>query len=162
MCCLCLWKKKANIRCCVDGGTNRWRQFLKSFNESEMPLRPPEFITGDFDSISEESRTYFCNDVTKFIHTPDQNATDFTKALDLVRPLLLAQNVSFSPLFDFDLNKKTFTVPRYNCIPRYFWTVWSNYGEYQYAIQKAKYYAQSLFVKWQFFNLAVETWQTFH
>ncbi|KAI9579961.1 thiamin pyrophosphokinase 1 [Glossina fuscipes] len=86
-----LWQN-ANIRCCVDGGTNRWRQFVKSFNESEPPLRPPEFITGDFDSITEESRTYFCNDVTKFIRTPDQNATDFTKALDIVRPLLLAQN----------------------------------------------------------------------
>lgn len=41
-------------------------------------------ITGDFDSITKETLHRFAN--SKIIKTPDQNATDFTKALLEIKP----------------------------------------------------------------------------
>lgn len=42
----------------------------------------PHLVTGDFDSISHETlQTFKRNQEIKVINTPDQNATDFTKAL---------------------------------------------------------------------------------
>lgn len=41
----------------------------------------PQFITGDFDSIKEDILTYYKDKGTKIVHTPDQDYTDFTKAI---------------------------------------------------------------------------------
>lgn len=83
-----LIKQTASARCCVDGGSNRWRQFLLKHKNIENTLKPPDLISGDFDSITEETKNYFNNPITQYIHTPDQNATDFTKAIKLIRNIL--------------------------------------------------------------------------
>ncbi|XP_037940847.1 thiamin pyrophosphokinase 1 isoform X1 [Teleopsis dalmanni] len=80
----CIWQR-AHIRCTVDGGTNHWLQFLKTECQG-LEMKPPDLITGDFDSINKESLNYF--KTTRIVHTPDQDYTDFTKALALIRPML--------------------------------------------------------------------------
>lgn len=81
----------AYIRCTVDGGTNRWRHYIEHVDTERFNL--PDLVVGDFDSLTDENRRYFTNGFTKFIYTPDQNATDFSKAVDTVRPLLLDKKV---------------------------------------------------------------------
>ncbi|XP_053968818.1 thiamin pyrophosphokinase 1 [Anastrepha ludens] len=86
-----VWQN-AQIRCLIDGGANHWREFLQKHCALEK-LKDPEYITGDFDSITEETRKYFSAPNTKYQHTPDQNETDFTKALRFLQPLMKAQNL---------------------------------------------------------------------
>ncbi|KAL0271170.1 UNVERIFIED_CONTAM: hypothetical protein PYX00_008353 [Menopon gallinae] len=73
-----LWKN-ANLRLTVDGGTNRWLKFIETNSAQDLPL--PDCITGDFDSITQRTRDYFRGKLVEFVETPDQDATDFTKAL---------------------------------------------------------------------------------
>ena len=54
---------------CADGGANRAR----------AAGLQPEFIVGDFDSITAETRRAFA--AAQFVHRPSQNATDLEKAL---------------------------------------------------------------------------------
>ena len=72
----------ATKRIAVDGGTNAWYA-LKTEN---CQLLPPHYVSGDFDSIEpsvlEHVRTL---EAVKVIHTPDQDETDFTKALRILR-----------------------------------------------------------------------------
>ncbi|XP_075146233.1 thiamine pyrophosphokinase 1 [Haematobia irritans] len=82
-----LWEN-ASLRCCVDGGANRWLHFLRSESNKEYNLQLPDFITGDFDSITADTSDYFNKMNVKRIHTPDQNHTDFSKAVDIIKPLL--------------------------------------------------------------------------
>jgi len=58
---------------CTDGAFN----YLKVQN---FPLNKLDFIIGDFDSL-----TNFDNLTDKLIYTPDQNHTDFYKALDFLQ-----------------------------------------------------------------------------
>lgn len=59
---------------CTDGAFH----YLK---EKNFPLKKLDFISGDFDShIGADEQIY----QEKFIHTPDQNKTDFHKALGLI------------------------------------------------------------------------------
>lgn len=46
--------------------------------------RRPDIISGDFDSISTEVLEHFRSLGTKIINTPDQNYTDFTKAIEVL------------------------------------------------------------------------------
>ncbi|XP_058834983.1 thiamin pyrophosphokinase 1-like isoform X2 [Topomyia yanbarensis] len=71
----------AKIRITVDGGTNRWVDFIKENIGTEAQLKPPDLATGDFDSCTDESMSYVMRLNCKIIKTPDQNATDFTKSL---------------------------------------------------------------------------------
>ncbi|XP_055903661.1 thiamin pyrophosphokinase 1 [Eupeodes corollae] len=87
-----LWEN-AEYRCTVDGGTNRWRDFLLT-HEIGNQLRLPDFITGDFDSITEETSNYFNNSSIQRIHTPDQNYTDFTKAIHFLEPLMQTKGIN--------------------------------------------------------------------
>nr|XP_017088731.2 thiamin pyrophosphokinase 1 [Drosophila bipectinata] len=87
-----LWKNAA-VRCAVDGGSNHWRDFVveqaksKRSNSNEAsPLEPLDVITGDFDSITEDTVDFF--KTTPKIHTPDQDATDFTKAITVLQPVM--------------------------------------------------------------------------
>ncbi|XP_037091687.1 thiamin pyrophosphokinase 1-like [Pollicipes pollicipes] len=77
-----LWNG-ASLRVAVDGGTNVLRALVQSEDARKQP-RPalPDVITGDFDSITEETRHFF--EQCEFVHTPDQDETDFTKALRVV------------------------------------------------------------------------------
>lgn len=77
----------------VDGGANRWIEWLKQ-NDLLGKLDPPNCITGDFDSARKESLDYFKELGTEIISTPDQNDTDFTKSLMVLEPLVDKYNVS--------------------------------------------------------------------
>jgi thiamine pyrophosphokinase len=69
------------LRTIVDGGVNRYMKFVK---ENSLQLRAPEIVCGDFDSCAPESMDYAKQLGCKIVHTPDQNETDFTKAVKLV------------------------------------------------------------------------------
>lgn len=59
---------------CTDGAFH----YLKKM---EFPLEKLDFISGDFDShLGSDEEIY----QEKFIHTPDQNKTDFHKALEII------------------------------------------------------------------------------
>lgn len=65
----------AAIRIAVDGGTNK------------LPRDPkfkPDIIAGDLDSIDEEAVHFFQKLGSRIIPTPDQDQTDFTKAVQIV------------------------------------------------------------------------------
>ncbi|XP_033163699.1 thiamin pyrophosphokinase 1 [Drosophila mauritiana] len=93
-----LWKNAA-VRCAVDGGSNHWRDFVvaqamsKKANGSAptTPLEPLDVITGDFDSITEETVDFF--KTTPKVHTPDQDATDFTKAMAVLQPVMAQRKI---------------------------------------------------------------------
>ncbi len=68
------FKSIARLNIGVDGGTN----YLNDSHKS------PDIISGDFDSVLKEKLEYYKNKGTKIIETPDQDATDFTKAVQLV------------------------------------------------------------------------------
>ncbi len=59
---------------CTDGAFH----YLKRLN---FPLEKLDFISGDFDSHSGNDEGIY---EEKFIHTPDQNKTDFQKALEIL------------------------------------------------------------------------------
>ena len=75
-----LWNK-AKFRVTVDGGSNQWFDLVKTTSLALVnPL--PDLVTGDFDSIRPEVRGFYESQrKVKVIHTPDQDYTDFTKAL---------------------------------------------------------------------------------
>ncbi|MBO6185410.1 MAG: thiamine diphosphokinase [Chryseobacterium sp.] len=63
-----------NLIACTDGAFH----YLKELN---FPLDKLDFISGDFDShIGADENVY----QKKFIHTPDQERTDFHKALEII------------------------------------------------------------------------------
>lgn len=72
-----LWKI-ASVTICVDGGANELYDVTK---ESERDKFLPQFVTGDFDSIKNDVLDYYKRKGAKIVNTPDQNHTDFTKAL---------------------------------------------------------------------------------
>ena len=59
---------------CTDGAFH----YLK---EKNFPLEKLDFISGDFDSHSGKDETVYDE---KFIYTPDQDKTDFQKALEII------------------------------------------------------------------------------
>lgn len=65
----------AAIRIAVDGGTN------------SLPRDPkfkPDIIAGDLDSCQKETLNFFQKLGSRIIPTPDQQNTDFTKAVQIV------------------------------------------------------------------------------
>lgn len=75
----------ATIRHCVDGGLNR---FIEYKEKCSGVLKPPHLISGDFDSCSLSSMEYAKVENCKIVPTPNQNETDFTKALRALAPEL--------------------------------------------------------------------------
>lgn len=70
----------------VDGGGDRWLSFVDSLkNNSSHNFKVAELLTGDLDSISVGAKQRLCDMGTQIIPTPDQDETDFTKALKQVR-----------------------------------------------------------------------------
>uniref|UniRef100_A0A1Y1JZ71 Uncharacterized protein n=1 Tax=Photinus pyralis TaxID=7054 RepID=A0A1Y1JZ71_PHOPY len=95
-----LWSK-AVLRVTVDGGTNRWMSWLKSNNYDNKPDSYPDLVTGDMDSALSEVVEYFCkqNAELKVVPTPNQNETDFTKALREVHKHALDRNLKIDTVF---------------------------------------------------------------
>ncbi|XP_050670154.1 thiamin pyrophosphokinase 1 isoform X2 [Leptidea sinapis] len=76
-----LWND-ALVKMTVNGGTGHFDRFLNSLPAEERnDISPPDLITGDFDSIAKELLDEYKNKGCKVIHTPDQDDTDFTKAM---------------------------------------------------------------------------------
>ncbi len=69
----------AQIKVTVDGGTNRWIEWLQKHSLADE-LEPPTYITGDLDSCRLESIEFFSKS-TEVVKTLDQDHTDFTKCL---------------------------------------------------------------------------------
>lgn len=74
-----LWSK-ALLKVAVDGGTNHL--YNTHIHNREEYL--PDLITGDFDSIQPYVKSYYEEQNVEIVETPDQNSTDFTKALKAV------------------------------------------------------------------------------
>lgn len=75
-----VWSK-ASVKMCIDGGADRLRTAMGTSTDELIP----EYITGDFDSVSKETLEYYKSKGSKVVHTPDQDQTDFTKALTVLR-----------------------------------------------------------------------------
>ncbi|MDA4697696.1 hypothetical protein NY544_18725, partial [Enterobacter hormaechei] len=65
--------KDYDLIACTDGAFHYLR-------EKNFPLDRLDFISGDFDSYEESEKIVS----EKLIHTPDQNKTDFHKALEII------------------------------------------------------------------------------
>lgn len=74
-----VWSK-ASVKMCVDGGADRFRTAMATCTEELVP----DYVTGDFDSASKETLEYYKSKGSNVIHTPDQDHTDFTKALQVL------------------------------------------------------------------------------
>ena len=72
-----LWSK-ACVKICVDGGANHLFEVTKEDSSEELT---PDIISGDFDSARENVLEYYSDRGCEIVRTPDQNETDFTKAL---------------------------------------------------------------------------------
>lgn len=77
----------------MDGGTSRWISWLQSNRINSATINSPDLITGDMDSVlMEEAKDYFPE--SKFIITPNQDETDFTKALIELGKYKQAKNIT--------------------------------------------------------------------
>jgi thiamine pyrophosphokinase len=87
----------AKIRITVDGGTERWLSWLKTHHLDRDKITPPDLITGDMDSVPKDVVDYFVDShKSKVVKTPDQNETDYTKALMELSKACAAQNLEVS------------------------------------------------------------------
>ncbi len=94
-----LWNL-ASVTVCVDGGANRSARFYvvratfelksnfrwhclasKPENASKVSRATPDMLTGDFDSIADSVLAEYKNSKCEVVETPDQDRTDFTKAV---------------------------------------------------------------------------------
>lgn len=66
----------------MDGGTNAWY----ALKQEDCQLQPPDYVSGDFDSIEPCVLDHVKGlGQVKVVPTPDQDETDFTKALHVLR-----------------------------------------------------------------------------
>ncbi|ODQ81544.1 hypothetical protein BABINDRAFT_159821 [Babjeviella inositovora NRRL Y-12698] len=68
------------LRVCADGGANRLYEFFGEEKERYIP----DFIVGDFDSLTDEVKTYYQGKGAVLVHQASQYATDFQKAISVV------------------------------------------------------------------------------
>ncbi|KAL3276485.1 hypothetical protein HHI36_011866 [Cryptolaemus montrouzieri] len=88
------------IRLLVDGGAESWVSWVESSSQEKCHLLPPHLVTGDFDSIKPETLEKFKqNKAIQIIHTPDQNYTDFTKALVEFNKYQLQNNIKIENIY---------------------------------------------------------------
>lgn len=71
------------LRVTVDGGTNKWHTFVKQNTFDDLKF--PDLITGDLDSANPAVVEQFVLMGSEIVPTPNQDETDFTKALKEVK-----------------------------------------------------------------------------
>lgn len=99
-----IWRK-AQVKITVDGGTCQWlnyleRQGINAFDgEHEEYL--PHLISGDMDSCESSLLDKFKDMGSMIIKTPDQNHTDYTKALIELKLYTRRKNIELSRIYVF-------------------------------------------------------------
>lgn len=78
-----LWNN-ANIRMTVDGGTARWYDYCKDIKSTDLTCLHPHIVSGDFDSLPQAVIDLAKKNGCEIVRTPDQNYTDFRKALQIL------------------------------------------------------------------------------
>ncbi|XP_015915977.2 thiamine pyrophosphokinase 1 [Parasteatoda tepidariorum] len=90
-----IWNSAA-FRVAVDGGANELKDSSKNhINQTELI---PDLICGDFDSALPEILDYYREKNVAVIHTPDQDETDFTKALRLTVEIIKDRGLQVSSI----------------------------------------------------------------
>lgn len=74
----------ADVRMTVDGGTIQWQRFCEGIEKSNLVSLYPHIVSGDFDSLPQKTIDLVKKNGCEVFRTPDQNFTDFTKALQII------------------------------------------------------------------------------
>lgn len=69
----------------VDGGGNHIYSLIQQRKDQDVEnFTIPNVISGDFDSVKANVLEFYRKNDTILVHTPDQNKTDFFKALEVL------------------------------------------------------------------------------
>lgn len=75
----------ASFRMVVDGGGNQLYSLMEQYKTADKEnFWIPNVISGDFDSVKPDVLEFYRQKDTLVVHTPDQNKTDFFKALEVL------------------------------------------------------------------------------
>lgn len=88
----------AQITVTVDGGAHRWLKYLEehgiNLSNDEHKQYIPDLVTGDMDSCPPDIIEKLRNIGSTIVKTPDQNHTDYTKALLQVAHYAKTRNIN--------------------------------------------------------------------